>query len=114
MLKKLFVISFFLSLSTEIFSEEYICEFEGPSSVSVYERVGSYFTLTSEYSTENRTNRFTILNETPDFFILTKTYPYSDIFVTIIDKNKKTITETYIVNDTNSVTTDNGTCLIKH
>ena len=108
-------------ISSFLFSEEYVCSsslegFSDPENkkvvLSSYDRNGNIFIRTNQYGK----SEFNILKETESFIILTKTYIYPDIFITIINKNTKTYSETYLVGETGLEKVTNptiGRCIVK-
>ncbi len=104
--------------SSFLLSEEYVCSssmegFSDPEnikvSISTYQRYGNQFIMDDK-------NYFEITKETKDFIILTQTYSYPDIFITIINKNNKTYSETYLIGETGleEVTSPLiGRCIVK-
>ena len=93
--------SVFISIcsTNKLNSEEYICsaslvDFDKPREVETktYKRDGNLFLKTHQYGEDY----FSILKENNEFIVLTKTYDYPDVFITIINKNKKTFYENYL------------------
>ena len=79
-------------------AEKYICSAElsshgrpGEVETKTYKREGNFFVKTYK----NGEGDHSILKETNSFIILTKTYNYPDLFITIIDKKKLNFIETY-------------------
>ena len=85
----------FLFYPFNVLSETYLCggKFYDKFELKTYERVEGYFI--KEQNSSN-ISKFKILTENNNFLILTKTYNYSDIFVTIIDKNDLSFMENYL------------------
>ena len=93
--------SVFISIcsTNKLNSEEYICsaslvDFDKPREVETktYKRDGNLFLKTYQYGEDY----FSILKENNEFIVLTQTYDYPDVFITIINKNKKTFYENYL------------------
>ena len=108
MKKRIAVIAFLFSSfcsPLKVNAEEYLCAsdlgaFNRSDEVEVkkYTRRGNSFEKTSQ----NGKSNFSILKETNKFIILTKTYQYPDVFVTIIDKNTNEFYENYLTISTGS------------
>ena len=82
---------FSISFIKSAIAEKYICSAElsshgrpGEVETKTYKREGNFFVKTSK----NGQDDHSILKETNSFMILTKTYNYPDLFITIIDKKK--------------------------
>ena len=80
-------------------AEEYICsaslsDFDRPGEIETktYKRDGNLFLKTYQYGEDY----FSILKENNEFIVLTQTYNYPAVFITIINKNKKTFYENYL------------------
>ena len=89
---------FSISFIKSAIAEKYICSAElsshgrpGEVETKTYKREGNFFVRTNK----NGQHDHSILKETNSFIILTKTYNYPDIFLTIIDKKKLNFIETY-------------------
>ena len=111
MLKKLLIFFFFFSLSTEIFSEEYICSisFDGKVQTTTFERKGTYFISTHRFGFQERTD---ILKETDQMLFL-YTVGEDDVFINIIDKVNKKFSHNYIVLGVDETKGQEGVCLIR-
>ena len=116
-MQKLFVTLFFLSLSTEIFSEEYLCSInlsqlgQTGQEIKTYKRMGGVFLKTSRFGE----GIFQIAKETEEFIILNKTYNYSSIYTVFLNKNNKKLVEDYIVfSEPEDMLRVSGECLIKN
>ena len=79
-------------------AEKYICSAElsshgrpGEVETKTYKRAGNGFVKTNKYGQGDHS----ILKETSGFIILTRTYNYPDLFITIIDKKKLNFIESY-------------------
>ena len=89
---------FSISFIKSAIAEKYICSAElsshgrpGEVETKTYKREGKFFVKTNK----NGEYDHSILKETNSFIILTKTYNYPDLFVTIIDKKKLNFIESY-------------------
>ena len=94
LLFNVFSISFIKSAIAEI----YICSAElssfgrpGEVETKTYKRKGSFFVRNNKKGEYDHS----ILKETNSFIILTRTYDYPDLFITIIDKKKLNFIESY-------------------
>ena len=89
---------FSISFIKSAIAERYICSAElsshgrpGEVETKTYKREGNFFLKTYK----NGEDDHSILKETNSFIILTKTYNYPDLFITIIDKKKLNFIESY-------------------
>ena len=89
---------FSISFIKSAIAEKYICSAElsshgrpGEVETKTYKREGNFFVKTNK----NGQGDHSILKETNSFIILTKTYNYPDLFITIIDKKKLNFIESY-------------------
>ena len=89
---------FSISFIKSVIAEKYICSAElsshgrpGEVETKTYKREGNFFIRTNK----NGEYDHSILKETNNFIILTKTYNYPDLFLTIIDKKKLNFIESY-------------------
>jgi hypothetical protein len=89
---------FSISFIKSAIAEKYICSAElsshgrpGEVETKTYKREGNSFLRTNK----NGQYDHSILKETNSFIILTKTYNYPDLFITIIDKKKLNFIEAY-------------------
>ena len=113
-MNKFFIFIFLFILSTGALSEEYVCSGMIPSGdtveIKTYTRSGNHFIKEHQYGK----SRFEITNEMSDFIILTETYPYSDIFITLIDKKNNKFMEHYIIlEDKTQIKPLMGECLVR-
>ena len=108
---------FSISFIKSAIAEKYICSAElsshgrpGEVETKTYKREGKFFVKTNK----NGTYDHSILKETNSFIILTKTYNYPDLFVTIIDKKKLNFIESYasIELEFNTEIPTSGKCFI--
>jgi len=114
-MKKLLILSFLFLFSSGALSEEYVCSgiFNLGTDIEIktYTRSGNHFNKVTQWGEE----RVGINHETKDFIILTGTYQYPSVFVTIIDKNNKIFMEHYIqFSEKNAIKPLTGACLVKH
>ena len=117
MLKKTSVILCLFSLSTEIFSEEYLCSLivDNKTETKSYERRGDYFL----YPTKGW--KFEILHEDSTHLMLGDIEMYDrdndgtkvTIFLTIIDKTTLNFSERWIDSESSGDNFFSGTCSIK-
>ena len=91
---------YLLLVTSQVFAESYYCTAElsilnrpGETESKVYKRDGSHF---KRISSINGIRKFEIIKETGNFIILTRTYEYPDIFVTIIHKENMEFAENYV------------------
>jgi hypothetical protein len=113
------IFTFFLILCSSVLfaQEKYVCKAE----LKDFDRPGEYETKTYERSNDVfiRTNKygvstFQITEESKDFILLTlSTDTYPSIYVTFIDKKKKTFYEIYITPDSAPGKPLKGTYVIK-
>ena len=89
---------FSISFIKSAIAEKYICSAElssfgrpGEVETKTYKRKGSFFVRNNEEGEYDHS----ILKETNSFIILTRTYDYPDLFITIIDKKKLNFIESY-------------------
>ena len=108
---------FSISFIKSAIAEKYICSAElsshgrpGEVETKTYKREGKFFVKTNK----NGEYDHSILKETNSFIILTKTYNYPDLFVTIIDKKKLNFIESYasIELEFNTKIPTSGKCFI--
>ena len=108
---------FSISFIKSAIAEKYICSAElsshgrpGEVETKTYKRKGKFFVKTNK----NGEYDHSILKETNSFIILTKTYNYPDLFVTIIDKKKLNFIESYasIELEFNTEIPTSGKCFI--
>lgn len=92
-----------LLFSSQVFAETYYCTAElskfgrpGETESKMYKREGNRFKKINSF---NVVSKFEITKETYDFIILTQTYQYSAIYVTIIDKKSLGFVEKYTTFD---------------
>ena len=118
----LFLGSVFITIcsTNKLNSEEYICsaslsDFDRPGEVETktYKRDGNLFLKTYQYGKDY----FSILKENNEFIVLTRTYNYPSVFITIINKNKKTFYENYLTTITSTFAKESakplvGKCII--
>ncbi|MDA9175078.1 hypothetical protein N9E88_04630 [Gammaproteobacteria bacterium] len=115
-MKKLLVILCLFSLSTEIFSEEYVCSFSWNDQpiMSSYKREGSHFVRGSSRTPQVEKNY--IIKETETMLFLHDQIDSSlddSIFITIIDKKNKTFSHNYLILGKKESDGTEGKCLIR-
>ena len=89
-----------LLYTSQVFAEGYYCTAElsnynrpGETESKIYKREGVHF---KRINSKNKISKFEITKETDNFIILTRTYKYPDIFVTIINKENMEFVEKYV------------------
>ena len=109
--KRFLIFLFFISLSTEVFSEEYICSisYDREVQTNTYERKGTYFISTHRFGFQKRID---ILKET-DQMLFRYTVGEDSVFINIIDKVNKKFSHNYIVLGVDETTGQEGVCLIR-
>ncbi len=112
MSKKLLIVLFFFSLSTEIFSEEYICSisWKGEVRTTTYLREGNSFIQTDRFGIQEK---FIVIKETDTTLYLHDEPNLNGILITIIDKKDKKYSHNYLVLGLDESKGNEGTCLIR-
>jgi hypothetical protein len=115
-MKNLFIVLCLFSLSTEIFSEEYVCSYSWNDQpvMSSYKREGSHFVRGS--SSTSRVEKNYIIKETETMLFLYDEIDSSledSIFITIINKKDKTFSQNYLILGVKENDGTEGKCLIR-
>lgn len=109
-----------LLTTSQVFAETYYCSTEltnfgrsGEFEYKIYKREGIHF---KKLDTKLEVSEFEIIQETTKSIILTETYEYPALFVTIIDKESLEFVEKYITIDCEEFNckgaTTKGKCLL--